>query len=111
MPALTVGGVTLECTDGGEEDKVKIGEQSRAFAGNLRGTERDEKATFSFTTMPTTAAIWASLSGVITLGAHVTCTGDILPSGSITASVVAKAKAIQGTSPVLYTITGSGQEV
>jgi hypothetical protein len=111
MSAITIGGVDLDCTEAGEDDKIQIGEEARAFAGNLRGTIRDEKAVFSFTSMPSSSTLWASLSSAIALGAHVTCSGVGIPSGAIVASVKAKPKAIAGTSPVLYTITGTGQEV
>jgi hypothetical protein len=111
MSALTIGGVDLDCSDAGEGDKIAIGEETRAYAGNLRGTIRDEKATFNFVTLPASSTTWASLSSVIALGAHVTCSGSGIPSGAIVASVKATEKAIPGTSPVLYIITGSGQEV
>jgi hypothetical protein len=111
MAAITIAGINLDCQEGGEAKPIVIGAESRAYAGGLRSSVRSEKATFNFTTMPTAEATWVSLASATASGTQVAVSGAILPSGNFNASVKVEAKAVQGTSPVLWIITGQGEEV
>ena len=110
MSALTIAGIALEIQDGGEGEPISIGEQSRSFAGGLRGVIRDEKQIFNFTTMPTTSAVWVSLKLAIASGAHVAVSGTAIPHVAATCVVVANAKGIAGLGGY-FIITGRGEEV
>ena len=111
MAALTIGATGLECSDGGEGEPIPIGAESRAFAGNLRNTVRGQKRTFNFVTAPTTEATWDTLRAAIANRTQVTCSGTLLSGDTYIASVRASAKLYAASSPVLYIITGSGEEV
>jgi hypothetical protein len=111
MAAVSIAGQSLECSDGGEGEVIIIGEESRAYAGNLRNSVRAQKRTFNFVTAPTTEAIWDTLRAAIANRAQVTVTGTLISGDTYTASVRATAKLFAASSPVLYIITGQGEEV
>lgn len=110
MAGITIAGVALDLQEGGESDPISIGEQSRAYAGNLRSSVRGEKRAFSGVTSPTLEATWDSLRAAVAQGAQVTVSGAILSGDSYTASVRRSAKAIPGLSGYFY-ITVSGEQV
>ncbi len=111
MAAITIVSTALECSDGGEGDTIPIGQSARAYAGNLRVAERDQKRTFNFVTAPTTEATWDTLRAAIADGAPVTCSGTLLSGDTYIAQVRCNAKLYAASSPVLYIITGRGEEV
>lgn len=111
MSAITIAGTALECSDGGENEAILIGEESRAFAGNQRSSVRDQKRIFTFVTAPTVEATWDTLRAAVANRAQVTVSGQILSGDSITASVRVSAKQESGATPVRYIITGTVEEV
>lgn len=111
MSAITIAGTALDVTDGGEGEPIPIGNDARAFAGNLRNSVRGQRVTFNFTTSPTSTTVWASISSACANRAQVACSGTILAGASITAALRVSAKYMAGTSPTLVVITGAGEEV
>lgn len=107
---ITIAGTTIDLQEGGEGEPISIGEQSRAFAGNLRSSVRGEKRTFSGVSAPTLEATWDTLRAAVAQGAQIAVSGPTLSGDSITASVKMSAKAIPGLPGFMY-ITVSGEEV
>lgn len=110
MAGITIAGIDLDLQEGGETDPIPIGDQSRAYAGNLRSSIRGEKRTFSGTSSPTAEATWDSLRAAVAQGAQVAVSGVVLSGDSYIASVRRSAKAIPGIVGFWY-ITVSGEEV
>jgi len=69
-----------------ENEREKAGSQTRAFAGNLRSTERWNKRSWSATTALMLSADIATLKTAVQLGAQVTVSGDAM-GGSVTCVV------------------------
>lgn len=88
MPYLVVASIDVPVrnTQGGLNQIVRIGSSTRAFAGNLRSSYRAEKRVWQFTTELMELASWDTLKAAVTLGAHVTCSGDAL-RGTVTCEV------------------------
>lgn len=80
MAFLTIAGITVRVSVGAavENDPVRIGAESRAFAGNLRSTVQDEKRQWTFTTALYTQANLDTLRAAIAEDAQVACAGDAL---------------------------------
>lgn len=90
MPFLVVGGITVPVAVNGAVKKApeRIGTSERAFAGNLRTAIRAEKRAWQATTKPLSNTDAASIETAITLGAHVSCSGDLL-GATVTCQVTA----------------------
>lgn len=81
MAFLLIDGIEVEVlADGGaaEREPIRIGESTRAFAGNLRSSVRAEKRSFVFPVLPQPPADLASLRAAIALGRHVSIAGDAI---------------------------------
>jgi hypothetical protein len=111
MAAITVFGTALECTEFTENEPIQIGEETRAYAGNLRGSVITSKRSFSFVTAPTLEATWDTLRAAVTEGTQGTVSGTGLSGDSITCSVRVSAKLESGTSPARFIISGNGVQV
>lgn len=110
MPGITIAGTALDCTDGGESEPTFIGEDARAFAGNLRNAVRGNKRNFSGTTSPTLEATWDTLRAAVANRAQVTVSGLLLSGDTITASLTVNAKPVPGL-PDYWIITFAGAQV
>jgi hypothetical protein len=87
MPFLIVAGITVPVMEGAaserpEESAVDV----RAVTGALRTAVVWEKRSWSATTGLLTNAEAAALKAAVAMGAHVTCSGDML-GGSMTCRV------------------------
>jgi hypothetical protein len=111
VAAITIAGTALEVADGGEGEPILIGEETRAYAGNLRGSVLAAKRQFQITTAPTLEATWDTLRAAVTMGTQVACSGTVLSGDSSTFSVKVSAKLESGTSPARFIITATGVEV
>ncbi len=111
MPAITIAGTALDLSDGGEGEPILVGEESRAYAGNMRNSVTTQKRTFSGTTIPYAEATWDTLRAAIANRAQVTVSGTVLSGDSITASLAATAKPAPGLSSDFWIITFNGQQV
>lgn len=69
-----------------EAEVIRVGEATRAFAGNLRSTVRSVRRSWHFTLAPMTDAALTTLRATCEAGAFVTCAGDAL-GGSYTCEV------------------------
>jgi hypothetical protein len=113
MAAITIGGVNLDLSQFEEGEPIPVGEQSRAFAGNLRNSIRNSKRQFTFEAANTTTTVWESLKTATANRAHVTVIGlvdEVLSADTITASIKVRASAVPGL-PGYVNIQGSGEEV
>ncbi len=110
MAGITIAGTALDCSEGAELDPIFIGEESRAFAGNLRNAVRSSKRAFSGVTIPLLEATWDTVRAAVANRAQVTVSGTILSGDSITASVTVNAKPVPGL-PDYWIITFTGAQV
>ncbi len=110
MAGVTIAGTALDLSEGGELEPTFIGEESRAFAGNLRNAVRGNKRNFSGVTSPTLEATWDTVRAAVANRAQVTVSGTILSGDSITASVTVNAKPVPGL-PDYWIITFTGAQV
>lgn len=80
MAFLTIAGIAVPVAqDGFKRLPVEVGgSQSRAYAGNLRSTERWQKYAWSVTTGLMKTADTTTLETAIANGAVVSCSGDAL---------------------------------
>jgi len=87
MSFLVIAGQTVPVMEGQTAERVeRFGQESPAFAGNLRSSIRVEKRRWSVTSGLLTQAELATLKAAVALGAHVTCSGDAM-GGSVTCAV------------------------
>lgn len=84
MSFLVIAGITVPVAEGSfkEAEREKGGSQTRAFAGNLRSTERWNKRVWNLTTALMLDADCSTLKSAVQLGVVVTCSGDAL-GGSV----------------------------
>lgn len=89
MSFLTLGGVAVPVSPNGAQEGAieQIGSESRAYAGNLRSTVRDEKRNWSFTTRSLSSSEESNIRAAIANGAFITMSGDILGGASLLVSV------------------------
>lgn len=101
MPFLSIAGTAVPVTsDGGAENEpLRIGESTRAFAGNLRSTVRAEKRSWSFKTVPLSFAAAATIKSALANAAQVTVSGDFNNNVAVTC---------EGTVSVAYFPASSG---
>ena len=88
MSVLVIAGITVPLARSGITKKApeRVGNSSRAFAGNLRSTWRVEKRVWGVTTQWLTDSDAAAIEAAVALGAQVTCSGTLLPA-SLTCEV------------------------
>jgi hypothetical protein len=111
MAAISIAGTDLEVAEGRELEPILIGEDSRAYAGNLRSSVVTQKRAFTGKTAPTLEATWDTLRAAVANRAQVTCSGIMLSGDSITAAGAVSAELERGTSPARYVISFSGVQV
>lgn len=110
MAELTLDSIDLELAQDAEGDPVLIGEQSRAYAGNLRSSIRGQKRVWSAMTGYLDTTDKEALLAAVYGETHITGSGDLL-GGSLTVSVKATAQKVAGISPVLWSVALAIQEV
>lgn len=80
MAFLTLGAteVWVDTRGATEPEVIRVGESTRAFAGNLRSTVRAVKRNWRFTGAPMSESAFAALRATFEAGDFVTCFGDAL---------------------------------
>lgn len=88
MSFLTLDGVVVPVTPNGAQEGAieRIGSESRAYAGNLRSTVREEKRSWTFTTRSLSSSEESDIRAAIADGAFITMSGDILGGASLLVS-------------------------
>lgn len=89
MAALIIASLTMKVITSGatQRESEPIGEETRAFSGNLRSSVRAEKRKWSFECYFAFQADLDALRAAVPNRAFVTCSGTLLPS-SLTCRVV-----------------------
>lgn len=109
--SITIFGVDLWASDGGEGEPIYIGDVSDAYAGNSRSSVRGQKRNFSIVSAPTSQTIRDSLMAAVALAAQGTVTGPVMSDSPVIMRVRASAKAVPGgveSGDPLWIITASG---
>src|SRR5690348_391712 len=101
MPFLTIAGITVRVAEASEEEPIRIGSESMAYAGNTLSDIQDERRVWSVTTRLLVAADAAAIRTAIANGAFVTVNGDLVENVARTCTV-----AIMGTSFVKVASVG-----
>jgi hypothetical protein len=83
MAFVVIAGITVPIALDGitEQEPDEGGEDTRAFAGNLRSTSRWTRRRWKLTTKPWPVASGEALIAAVANAAHVTCSGDGLGDG------------------------------
>jgi len=100
MSALVIASLTIPVapTTTVTHQKEWVGSSSRTFSGTLRTTVRAEKRVWGVTTGLMLAADADSLVAAVALGAHVSCSGDVIDTagGSVTCEVTVGDSSFEG---------------
>ena len=109
--SITIGSQDFWASDGGFGPKIKIGTSERAYAGNLRSSQRGQKRTFNFVLSPIVESDLDSLETAVSCGAHITCSGILLSNTTLMAAVEITSKLEVATTPTRWIVSGQGEEV
>lgn len=104
MPFLTIAAITVPVAEASEEEPVRIGSESMAYAGNTLSDVQDERRAWSVTTRLLVAADAATLRTAIANGAFVTVNGDLVENVATTCTVAVKGTSFVKVASIGYRI-------
>jgi hypothetical protein len=112
MPALTLNSVDTDNVGAASEaTPINIGEQSRAYAGNLRNSIRGQKRAWTVQISHIETADKETILAAIADEAPIVASGDIL-GGSFTVSVKDNgSQMVPGIVPILWDLNLTFEEV